>query len=155
MAWAGTGEAQPLAGVEVHWVAPARCPGPDDVQERVRRLLGTHAPSVSAKDRLVADGTVVSVDGRYRLSLTVRQGNEPAGVIRVFDSASCESLAGAAAVTLALLARGDAHAEGAASRSLPGPPSPTGPPSTAPHAASAPGSISAGSPSTGAPPAAA
>jgi len=152
-AWTGTGEAQPLAGVEVRWTAPARCPGPDDVQARVRRLLGAHAPTASPKERLVADGTVVAADGRYRLTLTVRQGNEPSGVTRVFDSASCESLAGAAAVTLALLARGEARTDGAASRPSPGPPAPAQPPSEALPAASAPGTTSAGSPPATAPPA--
>ncbi len=113
LAWSGTVDAQPLAGVEVRWVAPARCPGPDDVRARVRRLLGPRAPKASGQEPLIAEATVVAIDGRYRLTLTVRQGDESSGVTRIFESTSCESLAGAAAVTLALLARGEARSDGA------------------------------------------
>jgi len=135
-------------------MAPANCPGPDDVQARVRRLLGPLAPKASPKERLVAEGTVVAMDGRYRLSLTVRHGDEPSGVTRVFDSASCESLAGAAAVTLALLARGEARTDAAASRPSPGSPTTAQPSTTTtPPAASASGATPAGAPPATAPPA--
>ncbi len=154
VAWSAAGEAQPLAGVDVRWVAPARCPGPDDVQARVRRLLGPHVQQATRQERLVAEATVVTVDGRYRLSLTVRQGDDPSGVTRIFESASCESLAGAAAVALALLARGEARTDGATSRPSPGSPAPTAPPtlaSPAPPAAGAEGTTPSGSPPATAP----
>lgn len=137
-------------------MAPSRCPGTDDVQARVRRLLGTHAPTGSPTERLVAEGTVVAADGRYRLTLSVRTGRQGSeAVTRIFDSGSCESLAGAAAVTLALLARGGASSDGPASPVSPGAPAPSQPPSAAPPAASAPGAVSATSPSADSPPAAA
>jgi hypothetical protein len=146
LAWSGTVDAQPLAGVEVRWVAPVRCPGPDDVRARVRRLLGPRAPKASRQEPLIAEATVVAIDGRYRLTLTVRQGDESSGVTRIFESTSCESLAGAAAVTLALLARGEARSDGATppGTSQPGTTEPAAsppaasPPATAQPATSAP-----------------
>lgn len=109
LAWAGKAGAQPIPGVDLHWVAPATCPGAEDLRARVHRLLGPEPPAASQKDGLVVDGTVVRGNGRYRLSLNVRKGRELVGVARVFDSESCESLTGAAAVTLALLVRGGAR----------------------------------------------
>ena len=114
LAWTGRGEAKPAAGIELHWVAPPRCPGPNEVRGRVRRLLGADAAGASSGENLVAEGTVVEVGGHYRLSLSVKHAEAgPPGVPRVFESTSCDSLAGAAAVTLALLARGEASPDGA------------------------------------------
>jgi hypothetical protein len=108
LTWTGRSEASPTATIELRWVAPARCPGPNEVRARVRRLLGNDAPSAPSRETLVAEGTVVEVGGHYRLSLTVKASEtEPAGAPRIFESTSCDSLAGAAAVTLALLARGE------------------------------------------------
>jgi hypothetical protein len=73
-------------------------------------LLGKDATGptgTSSGDRLTAEGTVVEVGGHYRLSLRIKLASEPAGRTRVFESASCDGVAGAAAVTLALLARGE------------------------------------------------
>ncbi len=111
----GGAAAQPIPGIDVHWAAPGTCPGAADVQARVRRLLGAEAPSSPRRERIAVDGTVARANGRYRLTLHVsnlsdtRAAGQPAGVTRVFDSESCESLAGAAAVTLVLLARGNPH----------------------------------------------
>src|SRR5579872_4232215 len=109
LAWSGRGDAKPVAGIELHWVAPARCPGAEDVRARVSQLLGSDA-GASSGERLVAEGRVVAeASGRYRLSLKVRQPNaQPAEVTRVVESTSCDGLAGAAAVILALFARGEA-----------------------------------------------
>ena len=148
LAWTGRGEANPAAGIELHWVAPARCPGPNEVRARVRRLLGSDAAGASSREKLVAEGTVVEVDGHYRLSLTVKQAEtEPAGVPRVFESTSCDSLAGAAAVTLALLARGEARPDG---RVSPPPSDVSREPSSIPESGAPPAS-SAGSTSSSAP----
>jgi hypothetical protein len=110
LAWTGRAQAEPVAGIDLHWVAPAMCPSTEGVLARVGRLLGSEASEASPKDRLVVDGDVVAAKGRYRLSLTVRKDNEPAGETRTFESGSCESLAGAAALTIALLLRGDTRA---------------------------------------------
>jgi hypothetical protein len=162
MAWTGNGGAEPVPGVEVHWVAPATCPGAEDLQARVHRLLGAEPPARPRRERLVVDGTVVRLNGRYRLSLNVRKGGELAGVTRVFDSESCESLAGAAAVTLALLARGNSRWDEAAplpssgsssSSASPATPAPTAvPPTSGPSAVPAP--PAAGAPAIEHPPAA-
>jgi hypothetical protein len=111
--WAARADAQ-VAGIELHWSAPPRCPGADEVQSRVRRLAGAEGSAASTKQRLIADGEVVAAGGHYRLTLTVRQPTGTEGQTRVVESATCESLAGAAAVTLALLARGEARSGGAA-----------------------------------------
>jgi hypothetical protein len=110
VAWTGRAQAEPVTGIDLHWIAPATCPSTGGVLARVGRLLGSEAAEASPKDRLVVDGTVVASNGRYRLSLTVRKDNEPAGETRTFESGSCESLAGAAALTVALLLRGDTRA---------------------------------------------
>jgi hypothetical protein len=119
LAGARSAEAQQFPGVSVHWTAPAACPGSDDLQARVRRLLPADPVAVRARQPLIADALVEVLNGRYRLTLRVRRDGALVGGTRVFDSDSCESLAGAAAVTLALLARGEARADGAA-------PSPSG-----------------------------
>lgn len=142
--------AQPVPGVEVRWVAPAGCPQVADVQARLHRLLGAGATSTGGQ-RLVADATVAQASGRFRLSLRVRKSGEE-GETRVFDSDSCESLAGAAAVTLALLVHGAPRARGALGASSPvaAPPatSPGSSPSTLP--ASLPAMVPGSSPSTSA-----
>ena len=110
VAWTGRAHAEPVAGIELHWVAPAACPGTDGVLARVRRLLGPETADGSPRDWLIVEGTVVPANARYRLSLSVRKENDPVGETRAFESGSCESLAGAAALTVALLARGDTRA---------------------------------------------
>lgn len=151
LVWTGRGEANPVAGIELHWVAPARCPGPDEVRARVRRLLGGDAAGASSRERLVAEGTVVEVDGHYRLSLTVKQAeSERAGVPRVFESTSCDSLAGAAAVTLALLARGEARPDGGVS---PPPSDVSREPSSIPESGAPPASSAASPAASSVPPA--
>ncbi len=145
------GEADEIPGVSIHWVAPATCPAADELGARVRRLLPGDAAVVSPADRLAADGTVEWVNGQYRLKLSVGRERQPARVVRVFESDSCESLAGAAAVTLALLvrrARAEAHPGAVALESPSTPPgskpssdpqtSAKGPPSPAPVAPIAP-----------------
>jgi hypothetical protein len=84
----------------------------------------------------------VEANGRYRLSLKVRQPNaQPAEVTRVVESTSCDGLAGAAAVILALFARGEA--DRAAS---PAAPSGTDTPSSLPPSESAQASSGGSSP---------
>jgi hypothetical protein len=151
--WSCPGGAKPASGIDLHWVAPARCPGADDVRARVRNLLGKDAAGASSGDRLLAEGTVVEVGGHYRLSLRIKVASEPTVRTRVFESASCDGVAGAAAVTLALLARGEGRAEGG----VQSPPSGTSAPSSsgaqpdalpAPSTAAPPASSSATSPVT-------
>jgi hypothetical protein len=106
-------DAEALPGVSVRWSAPSACPTADELEARVHRLLPVDPAAAPATDRLIADGTVEVVNGHYRLKLSVRRNGQPAGVTRVFESETCESLAGAAAVTLALLAGGTSRADAA------------------------------------------
>jgi hypothetical protein len=96
--------AQPATGLDLRWAAPVGCPQQSDVGDRVTKLTG----SVSAtQGPLEAEGTVSQTDnGRFHLKLVMRSG----GLVgeRNLDSTSCADLAGAAAVTLALLMRSEA-----------------------------------------------
>ena len=80
MAWSQPSAAQPVAGIELRWEAPPGCPRADEVRARIRRLLGPGAASVTSKEPLAAEGTVVATNGRYRLALRVRQEKQPSGV---------------------------------------------------------------------------
>lgn len=94
--------AQPTAGPELRWSAPANCPQEGGVRERLRAIIGGLNVSES---RLRAEGEVTQVDGRFHLKLLVHDG-ELVGE-RSIDSDSCEDLAGAAAVALGLLLRSE------------------------------------------------
>lgn len=104
-----TSRAEPGTDYDLKWEAPATCPSAEHVRNRVRQLLGPNEARWRSV-ALAADGVVVVVDGKYRLNLTVHLGDRSTDA-RVFDSPSCDSLAGAAAVMLALLLRGDAGLE--------------------------------------------
>jgi hypothetical protein len=75
----------------------------------VRQLLGADAIA-SSQTELVIEGVVTLEHHRYHLTLSVRRDGQLVGTPRALDSDSCQSLAGAAAVTLAILARGGAAA---------------------------------------------
>jgi len=85
------------AELDFRWDAPANCPQRGDVMDRIRSLTG----STLDQEKLRAEGRVTQVGGRYFLTLLVRDGSGPKK--RVIASDSCANLAGAAAVTLALL----------------------------------------------------
>ncbi len=93
---------------DLTWDAPKECPSGRDVVSRVHALAG----DAFDQSRLRAVGRVERLGGRYRLTLTLRRGDEVRE--RKIESASCEDLAGAAAVTLDLLLRKErtAAAEG-------------------------------------------
>ena len=102
LAWAlesVSARAQPA--LELAWDAPAECPNEADVLNRVRSLAGESLRG----SRLRAVGHIEHVNGRYRLTLSLRQGNDVRE--RKMESTDCDDLAGAAAVTLGLLLRKD------------------------------------------------
>ena len=99
--------AQRLASIDIQWQAPPDCPQEGDVRERIRKLIGSRQPD----GHLQAEGTIVRTAGHFRLALTVRFGDIVG--TRSIDSSSCEDLAGATAVELALLVH---SAEAAAQR---------------------------------------
>jgi hypothetical protein len=82
--------------MDLDWEAPAGCPQAGAVRARVRALVGDSKTIL----HLRAQGRVVRVDGRYRLTLSLDEGG--AGGSRTIDSPSCADLAGAAAVALGL-----------------------------------------------------
>ena len=89
--------------VELTWRAPAECPTADDVRERIRKLAGTTGQG----EPLQAEATVErEASGRLHLTLVVRRGSSNGE--RHIEGKSCDDLAGAAAVNLALLLRSGA-----------------------------------------------
>ncbi len=104
-AWSGlTAEravAQPAAALNLRWQAPQSCPQQEEVKERIRKLVGTARVTATA---LQAEGTITQTGGaHFHLKLVTRSGSLVGE--RNLDAASCEDLAGAAAVSLALLMR--------------------------------------------------
>jgi hypothetical protein len=86
------------AEMTLRWDAPATCPQRAEVLDRIRALTGS---SRDKTDELSVEGSIERADGRFSLTLSVRDGREVRK--RVIASERCADLAGAAAVTLALL----------------------------------------------------
>jgi hypothetical protein len=99
----------PVARAEMtlEWEAPPSCPQRGEVLDRIRALAGS---SVEKTDGLSVEGSIERAGNRYSLKLLVRDGREVRK--RVITSESCADLAGAAAVTLALLLGIDVSSEG-------------------------------------------
>lgn len=93
---ATTAVAEPL---ELRWEAPPECPNVQTVRARIRELAATSPDKLTLR----AEGRIERVDTRYRLVLTLRDGSDVRQ--RTIESASCDDLAGAAAVSLGLLLR--------------------------------------------------
>lgn len=102
----GRALAEERGGLELRWDAPVGCPSREVVRERVRALVG---PSIDNASRLHAEGEITRSNGRFRLSLRVRE--DGANTERVIESDSCADLAGAAAVALGLLMRGQVESQ--------------------------------------------
>ena len=86
------------AELDLRWDAPPGCPSRDEIHDRIRALAGS---SLDRATGLSAEGQIARADGRFFLTLLVRDG--PDVRKRVIASDSCSTLAGAAAVTLAFL----------------------------------------------------
>jgi hypothetical protein len=94
--------AQPSTHLALTWSAPAGCPTEADVQARVASLLGGEAATSGVAD-VRANGQIARSGAAYRLQLSMSAGNLSSS--RVLEAGSCDELAGAAAISLALLAR--------------------------------------------------
>ena len=93
--------AQATELVDLAWHAPADCPDAASIHERIRKLSGS---SQATTKRLRAAATITRLaGGRLHLSLVVEAGGLRSE--RNIAGRSCEDLAGAAAVSLALLLR--------------------------------------------------
>jgi len=84
--------------VELAWEAPPECPQEAAVRQKIRTLAGD---AWHTTERVRAQGRIERVDGRYRLTVRVHEGD--AAKERTIAADSCVDLAGAAAVTLGLL----------------------------------------------------
>ncbi len=98
--WTSVGAAQPAARFELSWEGPPGCPTAENVQARVDALLGGGASSVAD---VRASGQVERMDNGFRLMLTMGVGSTPSS--RIIEARTCDELAGAAAIAIALLAR--------------------------------------------------
>jgi hypothetical protein len=86
------------AQLDLKWEAPAECPQREAVFERIGRVAGAALEETSG---LSVEGSIAPSNGRYQLTLLVRTGSDVRQ--RVIASDSCADLAGAAAVTVALM----------------------------------------------------
>ena len=112
LGWTSALAAQPAARFALSWEGPPGCPTAENVQARVDALLDGGASSGSVAD-VRASGQVERVDNGFRLLLTMGVGNTPSS--RVIEARSCDELAGAAAIAIALLARSSSESASAPS----------------------------------------
>lgn len=102
VAWTSSASAQPSERLALTWSAPAGCPNAESVQARVSGLLGGDASASRVAD-VRAAGQVERVEGGFRLLLSMGIAGAPSS--RVIEARTCDELAGAAAIAIALLAR--------------------------------------------------
>jgi hypothetical protein len=102
LGWPSPVTAQPTARLALTWNGPPGCPTTENVQARVDALLGGGASASSVAD-VRAAGQVERVDSGFRLQLSMGVGSTPSS--RVIEARTCDELAGAAAIAIALLAR--------------------------------------------------
>jgi hypothetical protein len=126
LGWTSALAAQPAARFALSWDGPPGCPSAENVRARVDALLDGGASAGSVAD-VRASGEVERVDNGYRLLLTMAVDDMPSS--RIIEARTCDELAGAAAIAIALLAR--STTEGASGPS-------TGDGSLAPAASEAP-----------------
>jgi hypothetical protein len=86
------------AQLNLRWDAPPGCPARGEVLDRIRALAGS---SLDKTEGLSAEGRIARTQSRFWLTLVVREGGQVRK--RVISADSCADLAGAAAITLALL----------------------------------------------------
>jgi hypothetical protein len=122
-----SGAPEAHAELELSWDAPSSCPQRGEVLERIRAIAGS---ALDEAEGLSAEATITRDQGRVRLELLVREGRELRR--RVIASDSCSALAGAAAITLALLLGADAGSAAPAGDDDPNAPAPNAPAPSAP-----------------------
>jgi hypothetical protein len=105
LASTGRAAAQPAAHLSLTWDAPVECPARDEILARVDALLGGDSSASSVAD-VQASGQVERVASGFRLRLSLAAGDRP--TLREFEARTCDELAGAAAIAVALLARSGA-----------------------------------------------
>lgn len=90
--------AEARAQLDLRWEAPAGCPDREEVLEKIRAMAGS---ALDGAEELSVEAKITRQARRSRLDLSVRDGQRVER--RVITSDSCAALAGATAVTLALL----------------------------------------------------
>ncbi|HEY5372818.1 MAG TPA: hypothetical protein VIK01_03990, partial [Polyangiaceae bacterium] len=126
VSWSSALAAQPTARFALSWNGPPGCPTAENIQARVDALLGGAASASRVAD-VRASGQVERVDNGFRLLLSMGVGSTPSS--RVIEARTCDELAGAAAIAIALLAR--STAEGGSAPAI-GESTPASAPSAAP-----------------------
>ncbi len=90
--------AEARAELDLRWQAPAGCPDREQVLEKIRAIAGA---ALDESEGLAVEATITRQARRARLELIVLDAGRTER--RVITSDSCMALAGATAVTLALL----------------------------------------------------
>ena len=106
------------------WAAPEGCASEQNVRARVDRILGTHATpheNVDARVRVVTDGST------YHAEIELNSAGQSSS--RRVDDSSCDALADAVALIVALAVDPEAVAP---KKEAPPPPAPVSPPSPSP-----------------------
>src|SRR5690606_25472354 len=97
----GTAEAAAAAGrLQLEWTAPADCPDQSAVERRLVELLGAPADSLLSRDFRALAEIVAKADG-FELHLRTETAEGDRGS-RHLEAATCEKLAAAGAVIIAL-----------------------------------------------------
>src|SRR3954470_17420422 len=87
---------------ELVWSAPATCPSVDDVERRVERIL--NRPLTLADDEVLIVKTQVEPPGENRAwRVEVETDNGRRSATRTLAAASCDELANATAILVAIL----------------------------------------------------
>lgn len=118
LAWTSPLAAQSTARLALTWNTPPGCPTTEDVQARINALLGGEASRVAD---VRASGQVEREESGFRLLLNMEVAGAPSS--RVIEARTCDELAGAAAIAIALLARSTLNSSAATSGEVP--PTPT------------------------------
>jgi len=126
---AGPGHAEETGAFSLSWQAPAGCPSRDELRAQVARLLGgtirvPHGGDIRAR-------AVVEHGQNWSLAIETESSGRPGQ--RAIEAASCQDLADATALIIALMIDPDAVAAHAAQpKPIPAPPPPDSRPAPSP-----------------------
>jgi len=87
--------------MQLRWSAPEGCPNGKQINERIAGYLGASANTQAQGAQASASVTVTAKDGRFRAQIDTRFGNVSGE--RTLDGDSCEAVASATALILAMM----------------------------------------------------
>jgi hypothetical protein len=87
--------------LQIQWTAPEGCPSGSQIDERIAGYLGASAIAKSQSAKASASVIVTVKDGKFRAHIDTRFDNVPGE--RTLDGDSCEAVASATALILAMM----------------------------------------------------